>query len=85
MEAPPRDWTGRPSNLSIKYKELTLTDEKLKAAQGTLADFAPKIMQVTNDVLFGDIWERPDLNKRDRSLITCTASNRAMEIFEGQV
>jgi 4-carboxymuconolactone decarboxylase len=24
-------------------------------------------------VLFGDVWERPDLSKRDRSLITCAA------------
>lgn len=50
-----------------------MADDKLKAAQGSLAGFAPKLMEVTNDVLFGDIWERPELSKRDRSLITCTA------------
>jgi 4-carboxymuconolactone decarboxylase len=33
-------------------------------------EFAPKLMEVTDDVLFGDIWERPGLSKRDRSLIT---------------
>ncbi len=32
--------------------------------------FAPKLMELTDDVLFGDIWERPGLSKRDRSLIT---------------
>jgi 4-carboxymuconolactone decarboxylase len=32
---------------------------------------APKLFEVTNDVLFGDIWERPQLSKRDRSLIIC--------------
>lgn len=31
---------------------------------------APKFMELTDDVLFGDIWERPQLSKRDRSLVT---------------
>lgn len=31
---------------------------------------APKLIELTQDVLFGDIWERPGLSKRDRSLIT---------------
>lgn len=38
-----------------------------------LADFAPKLVELTDDVLFGDVWERPQLSKRDRSLITCAA------------
>ena len=50
-----------------------MTDEQLKAAQAARAHFAPKLMDLTGSVLFGDIWERPELNKRDRSLITCTA------------
>jgi 4-carboxymuconolactone decarboxylase len=32
--------------------------------------FAPKLMELNEKVLFGDIWERPGLSKRDRSLIT---------------
>jgi 4-carboxymuconolactone decarboxylase len=36
-------------------------------------DFAPKLMELTDDVLFGDVWERPGLSKRDRSLITVAA------------
>jgi 4-carboxymuconolactone decarboxylase len=32
---------------------------------------APKLGELTADVLFGDVWERPQLSKRDRSLITC--------------
>ena len=35
-----------------------------------IREFAPKLMEVTDDVLFGDIWERSSLSKRDRSLIT---------------
>jgi 4-carboxymuconolactone decarboxylase len=38
--------------------------------RSTLGDFAPKFADLTDDVLFGDIWERPNLSKRDRSLIT---------------
>src|SRR6266566_3731510 len=33
-------------------------------------DFVPKLMELNEKVLFGDIWERPGLSPRDRSLIT---------------
>jgi 4-carboxymuconolactone decarboxylase len=39
-------------------------------AQRLFGDFAPKLVQLNDDVLFGDVWERPGLAKRDRSLIT---------------
>ncbi len=39
----------------------------------SLGGFSPKLVQLTDNVLFGDIWERPELSKRDRSLITVTA------------
>ncbi|MFC4564811.1 carboxymuconolactone decarboxylase family protein [Nocardiopsis mangrovi] len=35
-----------------------------------LAGLAPKLVQLTDDVLFGDVWERPELSPRDRSLVT---------------
>ncbi len=43
------------------------------AAGKMLGDFAPKLLQLTDDVLFGDVWERPELSKRDRSLVTVAA------------
>ena len=43
------------------------------ATQNPLADFAPKLVDITEKVLFGDVWERPQFSKRDRSLITCAA------------
>ena len=43
------------------------------AAQAALGDFAPKLVELTDDVLFADVWERPQLSKRDRSLVTCAA------------
>jgi 4-carboxymuconolactone decarboxylase len=49
------------------------TDKKPTAAQKALGDFAPKLVELTDEVLFGDVWERPQLSKRDRSLITCAA------------
>jgi 4-carboxymuconolactone decarboxylase len=33
----------------------------------------PKLIDLTEKVLFGDVWERPQLSKRDRSMITCAA------------
>ena len=33
-------------------------------------EMIPKFGQLRNDVLFGDVWEQPDLSKRDRSLAT---------------
>ncbi|HQR36491.1 MAG TPA: carboxymuconolactone decarboxylase family protein [Blastocatellia bacterium] len=34
------------------------------------ADIAPALGDLTNRVLFGEVWGRPELSKRDRSLIT---------------
>ena len=42
-------------------------------AQKLMGDFAPKLLELTDNVLFGDVWERPGLSKRDRSMITCAA------------
>jgi 4-carboxymuconolactone decarboxylase len=35
-----------------------------------LGDFAPKLVELTDRVLFDDVWERKELSKRYRSLIT---------------
>lgn len=42
-------------------------------AQRIMGDVAPKLADLTDNVLFGDVWERPGLSKRDRSLITVSA------------
>ena len=39
-------------------------------AKVLFGDFAPKLVELNDEVLFGDIWERPGLSKRDRSLVT---------------
>src|ERR1039457_2991484 len=44
---------------------------------------APEFAKLTKDFLFGDIWERPGLSQRDKSLITVTclvALNRIEQV-----
>jgi len=48
-------------------------DKALPTPRGLLGDVAPKLADLTEHVLFGDIWERPGLSKRDRSVVTVTA------------
>jgi 4-carboxymuconolactone decarboxylase len=47
----------------------------------------PKLRQVRDDVLYGDIWERPQLSKRDRSLITVAVlvASRSTEELRGHL
>jgi 4-carboxymuconolactone decarboxylase len=35
-----------------------------------MQEVAPALADYSANVLFGDVWERPELSKRDRSLIT---------------
>lgn len=42
-------------------------------AQQLMGATAPKLAELTDNVLYGDIWERKQLSKRDRSLITVAA------------
>ena len=51
-----------------------MTEQRTQpTARDLLAGIAPKLLELTEQVLFGDVWERPQLSKRDRSLITCAA------------
>jgi 4-carboxymuconolactone decarboxylase len=44
--------------------------DELTPARRAFGDIAPALADYTDTVLFGDVWERPGLSKRDRSLIT---------------
>jgi 4-carboxymuconolactone decarboxylase len=50
-----------------------MAQEPQPTALQVMAEIAPKLRELTDQVLFGDIWERPGLSKRDRSLITVSA------------
>ena len=41
--------------------------------KNAFGDFAPGLVHYTDKVLFDEVWEREDLSKRDRSLITVAA------------
>ncbi len=49
-----------------------MTDQpkQLGGGRKMFGDFAPKLAELTDDVLFEDVWNRSELSARDRSLIT---------------
>ena len=49
------------------------SDKRQSAVRQSFGNLAPKLVDITEGVLFGDVWERPQLSKRDRSLITCAS------------
>jgi len=51
----------------------TLHSDEPTAARESFGDLAPALAAYTDTVLFGDLWRRPDLSPRDRSLITVAA------------
>ncbi|WBS01159.1 carboxymuconolactone decarboxylase family protein [Pseudoduganella sp. SL102] len=51
----------------------TATGAPTSRAQQMFGDISPKLADLTDKVLFGDVWERPGLSKRDRSLVTVSA------------
>jgi 4-carboxymuconolactone decarboxylase len=70
---------------------MTTTDDRTGAAQPDgqsgaarmFEDFAPGLVGFTDDVLFGQVWTRPELSPRDRSLVTVaalTASGNAEQL-----
>src|SRR5262249_49753889 len=60
------------SRRAIRTRSYRMSEPRSIAMQ-TLGDFAPKLADLTENVLFGDVWERPGLSKRDRSLVTVAA------------
>ncbi len=46
--------------------------DKHTAARDAFGHIAPKLAELTDNVLFADVWERPGLSKRDRSMLTVT-------------
>lgn len=48
-----------------------MADEPTNARK-SFGDIAPHLAEITDKVLFGDVWENPALSQRDRSLVTIT-------------
>ena len=49
----------------------------LAGTRRTYGDLAPGLVHFTEDHLFGQLWKRPELSARDRSLVTvaCLVTN----------
>ncbi len=49
-----------------------MTEEPTNARK-SFGDIAPQLAEISDKLLFGDVWENPALSKRDRSLVTITS------------
>lgn len=45
-------------------------DREPSGAEKLFGDFAPALVGFTDDVLFGQVWKRPQLSPKERSLVT---------------
>lgn len=68
------EWMEKVSDQQYgSYQSISGGIKGASVAPKLMEDFDPKLAELTNNVLYGDIWERPKLSKRDRSLITVAA------------
>ena len=67
------DWLEQVSDAQYGTTQATAATAQPSRAQRLMGDIAPKLAQLTDDVLFGDVWARPGLSPRDRSLVTVSA------------
>jgi len=59
--------------LSPRLPAVASDATRARALADELGTVAPKFVQLTNGVVFGDLWQRSDLTPRDRSLVTIAA------------
>jgi 4-carboxymuconolactone decarboxylase len=64
------DYLGLRGTAVYTKEEAMGSKQPTPIARELIGDVAPKLAELSDDLLFGDIWERPGLSKRDRSLIT---------------
>ncbi len=58
---------------ALEMEEQTVATPSSSPTREMIRPIAPKLVDLTENVLFGDVWERPGLSKRDRSLVTVAA------------
>ena len=64
---------GAHAQATTQARPSAASSDQPSRAQQLMGDVAPKLADLTDKVLYGDIWERPELSKRDRSLVTVVA------------
>lgn len=67
------DWMEKVSDAQYGIAPAPVAAAQPSRAQQLMGTTAPKLAELTDQVLYADIWERPELSKRDRSLITVSA------------
>jgi 4-carboxymuconolactone decarboxylase len=71
------DWMAKVSDAqygaAVRAQASASASSVERPSQRAIGDFAPKLAELTDNVLYGDVWERPQLSKRDRSLVTVSA------------
>jgi 4-carboxymuconolactone decarboxylase len=65
--------SGLPSKATAADQPSSNLEYAKSRTQQLMGGIAPKLADLTDDVLYADIWERPELSKRDRSLVTVSA------------
>ncbi len=79
LEVYDRVYTARQidtTTLSVAGPRLSVATSdaaRARAVHDELGTVAPKFVELTNAVVFDDLWRRPDLSPRDRSLVTIAA------------
>lgn len=66
-------FTGALAQTAAPATPATLGTPTQTRAQSLFGDVNPKLAALTDNVLFGDVWARPGLSPRDRSLVTISA------------
>ena len=68
-------WAEQVSAAQYAALPVVIADSQPRpiAGRDAFGDIAPKLAQLTDDVLYGDVWARPGLSPRDRSLVTVSA------------
>ena len=62
-----------PAKVQAVPAPVRLSATNTRPSARAMSDFAPKLAEITDDVLYADVWERPQLSRRDRSLVTVAA------------
>ncbi|OZC57174.1 4-carboxymuconolactone decarboxylase [Rhodococcus sp. RS1C4] len=70
------------SDVTLLEQDQAAEAQRAAGVQSDYGQIAPGVVGFTTDTLFGELWLRPDLTPRDRSLVTVTALVTAGQIAQ---
>jgi len=71
------------AGVAMTQRVKSIKERRMPSTADDIATLAPEFVKLTKETLFADIWERPGLSKREKSLVTITtltALNRTEQI-----